>query len=376
MPGALHSLSVLDFSRVLAGPLATMLLGDLDAEVIKVERPGHGDETRTWGPPFDLSGTATYFQSVNRNKTSVVLDLATERGLTAARNLARAADVIVENFRPGLMDEFGLGYEVLRQDSPGLIYCSITGFGAQAPHLPGYDLLVQALGGLMSITGEPDRPPQKVGVALVDVLTGLFAAIGILTAVIHRRETGQGQRVDVDLMSSMLAALANQAAAHTSAGVVPHRMGNDHPSIVPYGVLRCGDGELVVAVGNDRQFRDLCEVLDVSGLADDERFATNPKRIAHRRVLIEALEHTLARDSAAAWTARLTDARVPAGVVNDVAGAFRLAAELGLSPIVELATHDGSVVRLPRNPIQLSLTPPTYRLAPPTLGSVPPVGRR
>jgi crotonobetainyl-CoA:carnitine CoA-transferase CaiB-like acyl-CoA transferase len=231
----LGELRILDFSRILAGPFATMMLADLGAEVIKVERPGSGDETRSGGPPFDARGRPTYFESVNRNKHSVALDLTDAHDLGRARELAGAADVIVENFRPDVMDKLGLGYEALAADNPGLIFCSITGFGAGAgAELPGYDLLVQALGGLMSITGSPDGEPQKVGVALVDVLAGLFASLGILAALRHRDRTGEGQRVEVNLLSSLLAGLVNQASAYTIAGAVPGRMGNAHPSISPY----------------------------------------------------------------------------------------------------------------------------------------------
>jgi crotonobetainyl-CoA:carnitine CoA-transferase CaiB-like acyl-CoA transferase len=367
MPTALPSLRVLDFSRVLAGPYATMILGDLGAEVTKIERPGAGDDTRAWGPPYDEAGNATYFLSVNRNKRSLVLDLRRPADLDKARELAGETDVLVENFRPGLMDELGLGYEQLKQDNPGLIYCSISGFGAQAAHLPGYDLLVQALGGLMSITGPADGHPHKVGVALVDVLAGLFATIGILAAVTHRATSGEGQRVEVDLLSSLLSAMVNQSAAYTAAGVVPQRMGNRHPSIAPYEPLACADGELVVAVGNDRQFASLCSVLGAPELARDARFASNASRVAHRDQLIAVLERCLAERPASEWAAELTEARVPAGVVNDIAGAFRLAESLGLDPIVSLAREDGTEVRLPRNPIRLSATSPAYRLAPPEL---------
>jgi crotonobetainyl-CoA:carnitine CoA-transferase CaiB-like acyl-CoA transferase len=365
MSTALPDLRVVDFSRVLAGPFATMMLADLGAEVVKIERPAIGDETRSWGPPFDSAGNATYFQSVNRNKHSIVIDLSDQDGIEQARQMARTADVVVENFRPGLMDELGLGYEQLRTENPRLIFCSITGFGAQAGHLPGYDLLVQALGGLMSITGAPDGPPQKVGVALVDVLAGLFATTGILAALVHRGESGQGQRVEVDLLSCLLSALVNQASAHTSAGVVPRRMGNRHPSIAPYEVLACGQGDLVLAVGNDRQFAALCRVISLPDLAADERFATNTARVANREALVTALEAGLRAAPAGDWAAQLLAARVPAGVVNDISGAFRLAEEIGLDPIVSLPRGDGGEVRLPRNPIRLSETPPSYRLPPP-----------
>jgi crotonobetainyl-CoA:carnitine CoA-transferase CaiB-like acyl-CoA transferase len=369
MAGALDDLRILDFSRVLAGPFATMMLADLGATVTKVERGGpggSGDDTRSWGPPYDEAGDATYFQSVNRNKDSVVLDLADPAGLERARALASEADVVVENFRPGVMDDLGLGYDALRASRPELIFCSITGFGSGAgADRPGYDLLVQALGGLMSLTGEPDGQPQKVGVALVDVLAGLFAAVGILAALRHRERTGEGQRVDIDLLSSLLAALVNQGSALTVAGVTPQRMGNRHPSIAPYELLPTADGDLVVAVGTDRQFAALAEVIGASQLADDPRFAGNEARVEHREALRELLVARLATRSAAAWTDVLGVARVPAGVVNDVAGAFALATSLGLDPIVPLPRDDGTAVPLTKNPIGLSATPPTYRSAPP-----------
>ncbi len=366
---ALGRLRILDFSRVLAGPLATMTLADLGAEVTKVERPGSGDDTRSWGPPHDAAGEATYFQAVNRNKRSVALDLRGPEDLAEARRLALAADVVVENFRPGLMAELGLGYEELVRENPRLVFCSITGFGGSGAgaELPGYDLLVQALGGLMSVTGEPDGEPLKVGVALVDVIAGLYAAVGILAALEHRRESGEGQLVEVDLLSTLLAALVNQSSAYTVAGVVPGRMGNRHPSIAPYELLRCGEGEIVLAVGNDRQFIALCAVLGDDTLADDARFATNPARVEHRDELRALLEEAFAGKTAAEWVELLRAQRVPAGEVNDVGAAFEFAAQIGLDPIVEIPGEDGPPVRLPRNPIKLSKTPATYRLPPPRL---------
>ncbi len=378
-PGALGELRILDFSRVLAGPFATMMLADLGATVTKVERPGAGDETRSWGPPYDARGEATYFQAVNRNKLSVVLDLADETDLGRALELARGSDVVVENFRPGVMERLGLGYEQLRGDHDAIVYCSITGFGSgPGAELPGYDLLVQALGGLMSITGAPETEPQKVGVALVDVLAGLFASVGILAALRHRDATGQGQRVEVNLLSSLLAGLVNQGSGYTIAGDVPRRLGNAHPSISPYELYPTAEGDLVLAVGNDRQFGALCGVLERPALAEDERFASNGDRVANRAQLREALVEVLATRPAADWAASLTAARVPAGVVNDVAGAFELAETLGLEPIVEVPAGgaDGPDrgpdrrVPLTRNPIGLSLTPPSYRSAPPPLPEV------
>jgi crotonobetainyl-CoA:carnitine CoA-transferase CaiB-like acyl-CoA transferase len=367
---ALGDLTILDFSRVLAGPFATMMLADLGAEVIKVERPGVGDETRAWGPPHDAHGRATYFQSVNRNKQSLAIDLSAEAGRVRAHELAARADVLVENFRPDVMDALGLGYETLHAAHPELVYCSITGFGdGPGARLPGYDLLVQALGGLMSITGAPGGEPQKVGVALVDVLTGLYASTGILAALRHRDATGEGQRVQVDLFSCLLASLVNQGSAYTVGGVVPTRMGNAHPSISPYELYPTGDGDLVLAVGNDRQFASLCEVIGEPGLARDPRFATNPARVAHRDELRETLVARFAARPAAGWAAELTGARVPAGVVNDIAGAFALAQEVGLQPIVEVPDPaSGDAVALTRNPIRLSATPASYRSGPPPLG--------
>jgi crotonobetainyl-CoA:carnitine CoA-transferase CaiB-like acyl-CoA transferase len=372
-PTALGTLRILDFSRVLAGPFATMLLADLGAEVVKVERPHIGDETRAWGPPYDQNGQATYFDAVNRNKRSVVLDLTDEGDRARARELALNADVVVENFRPGLLDAMGLGYTDLHHAKPGLVYCSITGFGAVGPgaELPGYDLLVQALGGLMSITGEAGGNPQKVGVALVDVLAGLFATVGILAALRHRNASGEGQRVEVNLLGSLLAALINQGSAFTAAGVVGGRMGNAHPSIAPYALYGTGSGQLVLAVGNDRQYQKLCEVLGAPELAHREGYATNPERVANHDTLRIELEQLLAARRSTEWVQLLTAARVPAGVVNDIAGAFALAEALGLDPIVELPGQDGSGtgVRLTRNPINLSVTPARYGSGPPPLPS-------
>jgi crotonobetainyl-CoA:carnitine CoA-transferase CaiB-like acyl-CoA transferase len=365
MPQALADVRIIDFSRVLAGPLATMVLGDLGADVLKVERPGAGDDTRAWGPPWDETGLATYFQSVNRNKTSIALDLRSQPGLQRARALIAGADVVVENFRPGVMDRLGLGYEQASAANAGLVYCSITGFGTGAgASLAGYDLLVQALGGLMSITGARDGPPEKVGVALVDVICGLFASVGILAALRHRERTGEGQRVEVDLLSSLLAALVNQGSAFTLAGQVAGRMGSAHPSIAPYELLATADADMVLAVGTDAQFRALCEVLGTPELALDGRYATNADRVANRNSLREAIAARLAQRSAAHWAAELALAGVPAGEVNDVAGAFALAERLGLEPIVAVPRPDGGAARLTRNPIRLSATPATYRIAP------------
>ncbi|WP_406055167.1 CoA transferase [Streptomyces sp. NBC_01077] len=363
--GALSGIVVADFGRVLAGPYMTMLLADLGADVIKIERPGSGDDTRAWGPPF-ADGEATYFLGVNRNKRSVALDLTDPEDHATARAIVDRADVLVENFRPGTMEKLGLGYEAVRATNPGLVYCSVTGFGTdEGARLPGYDLLVQAMGGLMSVTGEAGGQGTKAGVALVDVITGLHAGLGVLAALRHRERTGEGQRVEVSLLSSLLSALTNQAAAHLGAGVVPRAMGNQHPSIAPYEVFEAEDRPLVLAVGNDRQFRVLGERLGLPGLADDPRFATNSARVAHREELVAALAGPLGSRTADAWFEELTAAGVPCGPINDLAAAFGLADRLGLAPRVpESAAGPGQVA----HPVRLGATPPTYRAAPPRLG--------
>ncbi|OAH12250.1 CaiB/BaiF CoA transferase family protein [Streptomyces jeddahensis] len=371
--GALDGLRIADFSRVLAGPYATMLLADLGADVVKVERPETGDDTRAWHPPADHDGTSTYFLSVNRNKRSVVLDLTTEAGLEQARALIAESDVLVENFRPGTMERLGLGHEELRARHPELIYCSISGFGSGAgAAIPGYDLLVQAVGGLMSVTGDVHGEPVKAGVALVDVITGLHASLGILAALRHRDATGEGQLVEVNLLGSLLSAMVNQASAFAVAGVVPGRMGNAHPSIAPYETLPTADRPLALAVGNDRQFAALAEVVGDPGLALDDRFRTNSDRVAHRAELWDILTERLSAAGADHWAAVLLAAGVPAGPVNTLDEAFAFAQKLGLPGIVDIpAAADGEGGRPSRqvaHPITLSGTPAQYRLPPPGLG--------
>jgi crotonobetainyl-CoA:carnitine CoA-transferase CaiB-like acyl-CoA transferase len=350
---------------VLAGPLAAMVLGDLGAEVIKVERPG-GDDTRSWGPPWAPDGTSTYYQSVNRNKRSIVLDLTDRGDLELAARLIGRADVLIENFRPGTLERFGLGERDLRAANPRLVCCSVTGFGSGAgASLPGYDLLIQAVGGLMSVTGAADGPPTKVGVALVDVIAGLFAVVAILAALRERESSGLGQRVEVSLLGSLLAALVNQASGFLGAGEIPARMGNRHPSIAPYESFSAADGELVVAVGNDRQFAALCGELGCAGLADDSRFAHNPARVENREELVALLAPLFGARSRGELAISLGAVGVPCGPVNDVAGAFAMAASLGLPSIVELGEHARTVA----SPIALAATPVEYRLPPPALGA-------
>ncbi|MEN0086639.1 MAG: CoA transferase [Leifsonia sp.] len=368
--GILSGLRVADFSRVLAGPYATMMLADFGADVVKIESPT-GDDTRAWRPPVDDAGESTYFAAVNRNKRSVVCDLTTPEGLTAARRLAATADVVVENFRPGVMERFSLDEATLRAGNPGLVYCSITGFGRDAgAALPGYDLLVQAVGGLMSITGAPGGEPSKVGVALVDVLTGLNAFSGILLALRRRDETGEGSRVDVDLLGSLLAALTNQASSTLATGRAPGRLGNAHPSIAPYELFAAADRELVVAVGTDRQFSAFAAALGRPELADDPRFATNEARVGDRAALRSVLEPLLAARPASEWVDAFTAARVPAGLVNDVAEAFAFAESLGLSPVVETVdVATGRRSRQPATPIRIDAAPAAHRTPPPLLGA-------
>ncbi|MBF4635695.1 CoA transferase [Agreia pratensis] len=365
MTAALSGIRIVDFTRVLAGPYATMMLADFGATVTKIERPGIGDETRAWAPPVDAStGASTYFTSVNRNKGSRVADLADPIDRAAIVELIRDADVVVENFRDGTMKRLGLDYETLRQSNPGLIYCSITGFGAAGgAGLPGFDLLVQAVGGLMSITGQHPDQPTKVGVAVVDVITGLHATTGILTALFARAGTGRGQRVEVNLLSSLLSALVNQASGYLGAGVVPQIIGNAHPSIAPYEVFPTADRPLVVAVGTDGQFRSFCAALGVPELAADERFADNASRVAHRDELAVFITRQLAGRSAEEWFALMSEHDVPAGPINTIDQAFEFAEKLGLDPVRQI---DG--VAQVANPIRLSETPAEYRSAPPALG--------
>ncbi|MGW5671243.1 CaiB/BaiF CoA transferase family protein [Micromonospora sp. NPDC003776] len=360
-PGPLSGLLVADFSRILAGPYATMLLADLGADVVKVEGPG-GDDTRTWAPPV-RDGVATYYLGVNRNKRSVVLDLADAGDLVLARRLAARADIMIQNFRPGALRRFGLDHAAVAAGNPRIVYASISGFGAGGgADLPGYDLMVQAASGLMSLTGEADGPPYKAGVAVFDVIAGLHAAVGILAALRHRERTGVGQHVEVDLLSSALSGLVNHGSAYVAGGVVPARMGNAHPSIFPYEPLPTADGELVVIAGNDRQFRTLCQVLGVPELADDPRFRRNQDRTAHRDALRPLLVERLRRRGVDEWFRDLRAAGVPCSPINPLDRGVALARDLGLDPVVEVDGVPGV-----RHPVGFSATPPRYHLPPPRL---------
>ncbi len=367
MPGALDGLLVADFSRVLAGPYATMLLGDLGATVIKVERPGTGDDTRSWGPPFSADGQSTYFQAVNRNKLSLALDLSDPADAAIAGRLAQACDVLVENLRPGQLGRWGLGYDQVSAVHPEVIYCSISGFGgAGGAELPGYDLLVQALGGLMSITGTHE--PTKAGVAVVDVLTGLHSAVAILAALHHRDRTGEGQHLDISLLGSLQSSLVNQISAVLGAGAVPRFLGNAHPSIAPYEVFPTADRPLVLAVGNDAQFRHLMSALGHPEVGADPRYATNEERVRNRDALVGLLAAVLATRSADDWQGIIAAAGVPCGPINDIAQGIDLAESLGLDPVVEIDDpRRAATQRHAANPVRYSRTPPTYRSAPPEI---------
>jgi crotonobetainyl-CoA:carnitine CoA-transferase CaiB-like acyl-CoA transferase len=361
----LDGILVADFSRVLAGPLASMFLADLGATVIKVERPGTGDDTRAWGPPY-AGAMSTYFTSVNRNKHSLTLDLDNPGDLRLARELSARSDVFLQNFLPGRLARHGLDHAAARAANPGLVYCSISGFGAGAgAGIPGYDFVVQAVGGLMSVTGQPGEP-MKVGVALIDVITGLHATIGILAALRERDRSGVGQHVEVNLLSSLISSLVNQGAAYLNGAPAPAAMGNRHPSIAPYESLATADGELVVAVGNDRQFAAFAAALGRPELAADPRFATNPDRVRNRTELAGLLEAELRREPAVEWARRLRAAGVPCGPVNDIAAAVDLAEALDLSPIARIG--DDAIATL-ASPLRLDATPVTYRRSPPALGA-------
>ena len=366
----LDGVVIADFSRVLAGPLATMMLGDLGADVIKIERPEGGDDTRCWGPPFTTDGTSPYFLSVNRNKRSIAIDLRDEIQRAQARSIADSSDVLVENFRSGAMARYGLDYATLRRQNPGLVYCRISGFGSEAGRdLPGYDFLIQALSGLMSITGEPEGPPMKTGVAIVDVLTGLHATIGVIAALYERQQTRLGQMIEVNLFSSALASLVNQASSYLTAGVVPTRISNQHPSIVPYDTFATSSQPIIIAVGNDRQFRRLCSALDAEEIADNELWLTNSDRVEHRKALKTELERTLTTRPSDHWLKTLKENDVPCGSINNVAEAFALATELGLNAVQDLATPSGDTVASVSNPISFSRSAVSYDRAPPALGA-------
>lgn len=362
----LDGLLVADFSRVLAGPYCTMLLGDLGATVIKVESPA-GDDTRNWVPP-DRNGVATYYMAINRNKRSIVLNFNDPTDLRLARELAARADVFIENFKPGGLKRFGLDYDAVQQQNAGIIYASISGFGtAQGASLPGYDLIVQAMSGLMSLTGDADGPAYRSGISVFDVMAGLHTTIGILAALNHRNHTGKGQHVEVSLFATALSGMVNQTSAYVSGGVIPRRMGNAHPSVFPYEALPTADLHMIITAVNDGQFVKLCEVLGLPEVPHDPRFASTRERNRNREALYPLLVEQLRTRPANEWFRMLTAAGVPCGPINNVEGGVTFAQEIGLNPIVEVGSGDDAVPMI-RHPISFSLTPPRYHLPPPALG--------
>jgi crotonobetainyl-CoA:carnitine CoA-transferase CaiB-like acyl-CoA transferase len=364
--GPLAGLLVADFSRILAGPYATMLLADMGAEVIKVEGPG-GDDTRTWQPPV-REGVSTYYLGVNRNKRSVALDLKDPGDLGLARELARRADVFIENFKPGGLKRFGLDYEAVAAANPAVVYASISGFGSgpKGAGLPGYDLIVQATSGLMSVTGDADGEPYRAGVAVFDVISGLHATIGVLAALNHRHATGTGQHVEISLLASAMSGLVNQTSAFVAGGVVPFRMGNSHPSLFPYEPLPCADGDLIITAGNDLQFRKLAHALGAPELADDPRFIRNEDRTANREELRPLLVERLRTRPKMEWFRELTGNGVPCGPINTIDQGVAFAEEVGLDPVV-IVGHGDEAIPSVRHPITFSATPASYRLPPPRL---------
>ena len=380
MPGPLYGVRVLDLTRVLAGPWAAQNLADLGAEVIKLERPTKGDDSRAFGPPWLKDGQgrdtseSAYFACANRGKKSLTLDLAHPRGQAIARELAAKCDVLLENFKFGDLDRYGLGYPQLRETNPGLIYCSVTGFGHTGPwrERPGYDFMIQGMGGLMSITGErDDRPgggPQKAGIPIADLITGMYASIAVCAALAHRAKTGVGQHLDLALFDSLVAVLANQGGNYLATGKPPGRLGNDHPNIAPYQVFRTLDGSLILACGNDNLFRKFCEVAGCLALADDPRFASNGKRVENRIELTRLLNEVFLKSPTKEWIVRLEAAGVPCGPINDLAQVFSEPQALARGLRMELPHPSAGNVSLVRSPMRFSETPVAHGVPPPTLG--------
>jgi crotonobetainyl-CoA:carnitine CoA-transferase CaiB-like acyl-CoA transferase len=374
-PTAMSGVRVLDLSRILAGPSAAQLLGDLGADVVKVEKPGEGDDTRKWGPPFvqDADGQATtesaYYLCANRNKRSIEIDIASAEGQALILRLLENTDVLVENYKVGGLSGYGLAYDQIKAKFPRLVYCSITGFGQTGPYATraGYDFLIQGMGGIMSLTGDPEGQPMKVGVGIADVMTGMYAAVGILAALRHRDLTGQGQQIDVSLLDAQVAWLINAGTSYLNTQENPVRLGNGHPNIVPYQVFATADDPIIIAAGNDKQFRKLCEIADMAALADDPRFATNVARVNNRQAVVDLVSQALQKKPRVHWLAECEKVGVPSGPVNKLAQVFN-------DPHIQ---HRGAEVRMPHplagsgevsliaNPLKLSETPVQYRYAPP-----------
>ncbi len=369
MEGALEGIKVLDLSRVLAGPLCAMMMADLGADVIKVEKPGEGDETREWGPPW-AAGESAYYLAMNRNKRSLTVDLKSEQGREIVRRLARESDVVIENFKTGTLARLGLGYQDLSRENPRLVYCAITGYGQTGPDRdqPGYDFAIQGRGGIMSITGEPEGAPMKVGLAIVDVTAAQYAVICILAALRAREQTGLGQEVDISLLDSQVSWLINRASNYLIGGAEPKRYGNAHPNIVPYETFKARDKYFNLAVGNDAQFTRFCAVIGAPELAEDPDYATNPARVAHRRELVGILSRYLAQKDAQEWLALFQEVKIPAGPISTIPEVFADPQVIAREMVVEMEHPTAGKVKLVGSPLRLSETPPSYRRHPPLLG--------
>ncbi|MEH7336079.1 CaiB/BaiF CoA-transferase family protein [Neobacillus drentensis] len=369
MGGALKGVRVLDLTRVLAGPYCTMILADLGADVIKVEGPGGSDETRSWGPPFQ-NGVSAYYLCANRNKRSLTVNLKTEEGREIIRTLAKDADVLIHNFKTGSMENWLLDYDSLKNMNPRLVYCSITGFGETGPfrHLPGYDYIIQGMSGLMSITGSEESGPIKIGVAMVDILTGLYSAISIEAALFEREKSGQGQKIDMALMDTAVSSLANVASNYLISGTVPRRLGNDHPNIVPYSIFKALDGEMIIAVGNNRQFTSLCEVVGNKELAEDEKFRTNEARVKNRAELTRILENLLHAKTVNEWLELFSENNIPCGPIHSMDQVFEHPQILAREMVVGVDHPEAGTVNLVGSPIKLSRTKVKIERHPPVAG--------
>lgn len=369
MTGALTGIKVIDLSRVLAGPYCSMILGDLGAEVIKVENPEHGDETRKWGPPF-RNGVSAYYLCANRNKKSITINLKSPTGIEQVKKLIRDADVIINNFKTGTMEKFGLSYEEIIEINPKMIYCSITGFGETGPykHSPGYDFIIQAMSGLMSITGTKQSGPQKVGVAIVDVITGLYAAIGIQAALIEREQSGRGQKLDLSLYDSAVSSLINIGSNYLISGNIPERLGNEHANIVPYQTFITKNGEMVIAVGNDEQFKKLCEVIGKPKLAKDPRFATNPNRVKNRNELIPILQRAFLEKETKEWKEKCDKNNIPCGPIQNLKEVHNDPQLNHRNMFIDFDHPTAGPIQVIGSPLKLSRTPVTYRYHPPDHG--------
>ena len=374
----LEGVRIFDLTRILAGPTCTQLLGDLGADVIKVEKPGVGDDTRTWGPPY-VKGTdgqdtneSAYYLSANRNKRSITLDLQTPSGIALAKKLISKCDVLIENFKVGGLSKLGLGYEDIKQEFPTLVYCSVTGFGQTGPYASraGYDFLAQGLGGIMSITGDPDGEPMKVGVGIADVMTGMYAATAILAALRHKDATGEGQHIDTCLLDTQVSWLINEGTNYLVSGKIPKKLGNEHPNIVPYKVFATSDGHVILAVGNDRQFQDWCTAAGAHDLKNNPLYATNPLRIANRETLYQAMPSFMENKTTEEWLVELGELKVPCSPVNNIKQVFDDHHVQHRGMRIEMDHHAAGSGKVPLigNPVKMSGTPPQYRLAPPTLG--------